>query len=65
MNGLNVDINKGSIQADLFEEWCRENRLDVNIILYEDSEKRYADMNSGRLDATVSTNVAAKSLVLP
>ena len=37
MNGINVGINKGSIQADLFEEWCRENQLDVNIILYEDS----------------------------
>lgn len=63
MNGLNVGINKGSIQADLFEEWCKENQLDVNIILYEDSDKRYADMNSGRLDATVSTNLAAKSIV--
>lgn len=63
MNGINVGINKGSIQADLFEEWCNENQLDVNIILYEDSEKRYADINSGRLDATVSTNVAAKSIV--
>lgn len=33
MNGINVGINKGSIQADLFEEWCNENQLDVNIIL--------------------------------
>ena len=63
MNGMNVGINKGSIQADLFDEWCRENQLDVNIILYEDSQKRYEDMNNGMLDATVSTNVAAKDIV--
>ena len=63
MNGMNVGINKGSIQADLFDEWCRENQLDVNIILYEDSQKRYEDMNNGTLDATVSTNVAAKDIV--
>lgn len=63
LNGITVGINKGSIQADLFEEWSNENQLDVNIILYEDSEQRYADMNSGKLDATVSTNVAAKSIV--
>ena len=63
INGLKVGVNKGSIQADLFAQWCRDNDLDVHLIHYEDSAKRYADMNSGMLDATVSTNVAAKDIV--
>lgn len=33
------------------------------IELYESSADRYADMNSGKLDATISTNVAAKDIV--
>ena len=30
--------------------------------LFESSEKRYADMNSGKLDAIVSTTVAEKEI---
>ncbi|MGN0251521.1 MAG: hypothetical protein ACI4EH_09225 [Oliverpabstia sp.] len=33
------------------------------IELYESSADRYADMNSGKLDATISTNVAAKDIL--
>ncbi|MDY5663053.1 MAG: transporter substrate-binding domain-containing protein, partial [Blautia sp.] len=63
LNGARVGINKGSVQVELFEEWCKENQIDCEIVLYEDSAERYEDMNSGKLDATISTNVAAKDIV--
>ena len=63
LNGAHVGINKGSIQAELFEKWCEDNQVDCQIELYENSAERYEDMNSGKLDATISTNVAAKDIV--
>lgn len=63
LNGAHVGINKGSIQAEFFEKWCKDNKVDCVIELYESSADRYADMNSGKLDATISTNVAAKDIV--
>ena len=62
LENARVGINKGSIQVDLFEQWCEENDVHCQIELYESSEKRYADMNSGKLDAIVSTTVAEKEI---
>lgn len=62
LQNAKVGINKGSIQVELFREWCQENAVDCEIILYESSAKRYDDMNSGRLDAIVSTTVAEKEV---
>ena len=63
LHGAKVGINKGSIQVDLFEKWCKENHVDCQIELYSDSETRYDDMNSGKLDAIVSTTVAEKEIL--
>lgn len=58
-----IGINKGSVQVDLFKKWCKKNNVDCHIELYENSEERYADMNSGKLDAIVSTTVAEKEIL--
>ena len=57
-----MGINKGSVQVDLFQEWCEKNNVKCQVELYESSEQRYADMNSGKLDAIVSTTVAEKEI---
>ena len=62
LQGARVGVNKGSIQVDLFEKWCEENDVDCDIELYESSADRYEDMNSGKLDAIVSTTVAEKEV---
>ena len=62
LDGARVGVNKGSVQADMFQDWCTENGIHCEIVLYENSQERYADMNSGYLDATVSTNVAEKDI---
>ena len=62
LQGARVGINKGSIQVDLFQKWCEKNGVSCQIELYESSEKRYADMNSGKLDAIVSTTLAEKEV---
>lgn len=58
-----VGINKGSIQVELFDEWCKENDVTCQVELYENSAQRYEDMNSGKLDAIVSTTVAEKEIM--
>ena len=63
LNGLKVGINKGSVQVEMFENWCRENNIDCEIILYKSSKDCYKDMNSGKLDSTISTNVSGKEIV--
>lgn len=63
LQGARVGINKGSVQVDLFEEWCKENHVDCQVELYANSEERYDDMNSGKLDAIVSTTVAEKEIL--
>ena len=63
LQGAKVGINKGSVQVDLFKDWCRQNNVDCQIELYSDSKARYEDMNSGRLDAIVSTTVAEKEIL--
>lgn len=62
LNNAKIGINKGSIQVDLFKKWCKKNKIHCQIELYSDSTKRYEDMNSGKLDAIVSTTVAEKEL---
>ena len=57
-----VGINKGSVQVDLFQDWCEKNNVHCQVELYENSEQRYADMNSGKLDAIISTTVAEKEI---
>ena len=49
LNGAKVGINKGSVQVDLFENWCAENNIACDIILYESSAQRSKDMESGKL----------------
>ena len=61
--GAKVGINKGSVQVGLFEDWCRENGIECQIELYESSAERYADMNSGKLDAIVSTIVSENEIM--
>lgn len=63
LNHMKVGINKGSVQVDLFKEWCRDHHVDCEVVLYEDSLKRYEDINNGKLDAIVSTNISANSIV--
>lgn len=63
LQNARVGINKGSIQVELFQEWCEKNNVECRVELYENSDERYADMNSGKLDAIVSTTVAEKELV--
>lgn len=62
LQGARVGINKGSIQVELFQDWCEKHKVDCQIELYESSAERYEDMNSGKLDATVSTTVTEKDI---
>lgn len=62
LQNIKVGINKGSIQVELFQNWCNENGVNCQIELYENSEQRYADMNSGKLNAIVSTTVSEKEI---
>ncbi len=62
LQNARVGINKGSIQVDLFQEWCEKNNVNCQVELYESSAKRYEDMNNGKLDAIVSTTVAEKEI---
>lgn len=62
LDGARVGINKGSVQVDLFQDWCEANGIHCDIVLYENSQERYSDMNNGSLDATVSTNVAERDV---
>lgn len=62
LNGAKVGINKGSVQVGLFQEWCEQKGVDCQIELYDNSEKRYEDMNNGRLDAIVSTTVSESEI---
>lgn len=62
LQNAKVGINKGSVQVGLFEDWCKENNVNCQIELYEDSAKRYEDMNSGKLDAIISTVVSEKEI---
>lgn len=61
--GAKVGINKGSIQVELFQKWCEENQVECQVELYENSTERYADMNSGKLDAIVSTTVSESEIL--
>ena len=62
LQGAEVGINKGSVQVELFQKWCEQNGVECQIELYENSEKRYEDMNSGKLDAIVSTTVSENEI---
>lgn len=62
LQGAKVGINKGSIQVGLFQDWCEKNHVTCQIELYDNSEERYADMNSGKLDAIVSTTVSEQEI---
>lgn len=62
LQNMRVGINKGSIQVDLFQQWCTENGVNCQVELYENSEQRYADMNNGKLDAIVSTTVSEQEI---
>ena len=61
--GARVGINKGSVQVELFRQWCEENQVECQVELYENSTERYADMNSGKLDAIVSTTVSESEIL--
>lgn len=60
-NGIRVGINKGSVQVELFEDWCEENGVACEVALYESSADRYEDMDKGNLDAIVSTDLAGNN----
>ena len=62
LQNARVGINKGSVQVGLFQDWCTKNNIHCQIDLYENSEKRYEDMNSGKLDAIVSTTVSEEEI---
>ncbi|MGN0466971.1 MAG: diguanylate cyclase domain-containing protein [Lachnospiraceae bacterium] len=62
LNGTKIGVNKGSVQADLFKDWCKENNVKCDIISYDSSSLRYKDMNDGVLDGTISTNVASTDI---
>lgn len=63
LQNAKVGINKGSVQVEIFQDWCKKNNVDCQIELYEDSTKRYEDMNSGKLDAIISTVVSEKEIL--
>lgn len=57
LNGKRVGVNKNSLQADLFQEWLAKNQIKCEMVYYNSSKARTSDMNMGKLDATVATNV--------
>ena len=54
LNGKRIGVNKGSIQAQLFEEWLRQNKVQCELIHYVNGNKRNDDVRTGIIDATIS-----------
>ena len=57
LSNKRIGVNKNSIQADLFLEWLKRNNIKCELVYYKSSKARTNDMNMGKLDATVATNV--------
>jgi diguanylate cyclase (GGDEF)-like protein len=55
LNGKKVGINAGSYQIQLFEDWCERNNINCEIVEYESSSAREADVASGVISAMVTT----------
>lgn len=54
LSGKRVGVNKGSIQAKIFEDWLRQNNVQCELIHYTDGNKRNDDVRNGILDATIA-----------
>lgn len=54
LSGKRIGVNKGSIQAKIFEEWLRQNNVQCELIHYTDGNKRNDDVRNGVLDATIA-----------
>ena len=54
LNGKRIGVNKGSIQAKIFEDWLRQNHVQCELIHYTDGNKRNDDVRNGVLDATIA-----------
>ena len=57
LNGKRVGVNKGSFQAQLFEQWLRKNNIKCELIPYTNGNQRNEDTRSGVIDASVSNIV--------
>ena len=54
LSGKRIGVNKGSIQAKIFEEWLHKNNVQCEVIHYTDGNKRNDDVRNGVLDATIA-----------
>ena len=54
LSGKRIGVNKGSIQAKIFEDWLRQNHVQCQLIHYTDGNKRNDDVRNGVLDATIA-----------
>jgi lysine/arginine/ornithine transport system substrate-binding protein len=59
LNGKNVGVLQGSVQAKYaLEQWRKQG---VNVVEYPDQENIYADLANGRLDATLVVATAGQA----
>ncbi|MRS14204.1 transporter substrate-binding domain-containing protein [Enterobacteriaceae bacterium RIT691] len=59
LNGKNVGVLQGSVQAKYaIEQWRKQG---VNVVEYPDQENIYADLANGRLDATLVVATAGQA----
>ena len=61
LNGARVGINRGTVQVDIFRQWCAKQGISCQIVEYDNGKDRVRDMANGKLDATVSPNVTSSS----
>jgi diguanylate cyclase (GGDEF)-like protein len=55
LNGKKIGINAGSYQIQLFNDWCWKNNINCELVEYENSDEREADVANGAISAMVTT----------
>ena len=60
MNGKKVGVTSGSIQPDLLKQWCRKRNVQLEIVEYENTSKKEADLYAGKIDLALEISMLAK-----
>ena len=57
LNGKRIGVNKGSLQADLFAQWAKDNNVEAELVELTCNEVASVEMlETGKLDAYITLN---------
>lgn len=59
LNGKKIGVSKGSVQYNMFLDWCTQHNVTCEIVPYTEKAQRESDMNNGIIDAVVVPTVMA------